>query len=49
VLVVDIVHCKHGAAVKQELGGKSLEAEIFERDAQGRLRTAGARGEGREN
>ena len=42
VLVVDIVQREHGAAVEQELGGKRLEAKIFERDAQRWLRAAGS-------
>lgn len=41
VLVVDVVHREHGAAVEQELGGEGLEADVLEGDAQRRLRTAG--------
>lgn len=44
VLVVDVVQREHGAAVEQELGGKWLEADAFEGDAQRRLRAAGEDG-----
>lgn len=37
MLFVDVVQREHRAAVEQELGGLRLEAEIFQRDTEGRL------------
>jgi hypothetical protein len=44
VLIVDIMQREHGAAVEQELRLEGLEAKVFERDAEGRLRAAGVGG-----
>jgi len=37
VLLINIVDGEHGAAVEQELAGKGLEPQLFERDTQGRV------------
>jgi len=40
MVLVDVVQCEHGAAIKQELGGKGLETEFIQRDAKWWLRSA---------
>ena len=44
MLIVNVVECEHGAAVQQELRGKGLEAQVFQRDTKRRLGAAGEDG-----
>ena len=48
MLVINVVQRQHGAAIEQELRGERLEAEVFERDTEGRLGAAGEEGCGEE-
>ena len=45
MFVVNVVQGEHRAAVEEKLIGEGLKAEVLEGDAQGRLGTAGAKGQ----